>query len=553
MPQVPVYRPQVDERGLPSVRISDNAPIEAFGGGQSAQGVANAVGNLGKEVSTLAQLEKDRIDQEQASAADTKQAASQTQIQIAVSKKLGRDANGSAEYAKKAWEDSIKANEVGLTGNGLLAYRKAAANRSEGLNDFVEKHTSSENVKAADNEDTSRITTLNGRATLNANNPALLNKDLLDLHNTVERIALRKGIPQDSETYAKLLNGTLSQTHKDVIGAMINSGNISGAEVYFHANKDRMTADDLLSAKSKVDDANVVITGNQIVADGLTKRLPGGGIDQVAMFKAIDAMERIDPAHKVKIANFVKARVSEENVRTHQVQIDKDTAFKDWAANQKSAGKDLSSTVATIPDSMVSGPADKLAKQQWLGKIFNPSASIHYPEVTALSEKLRKGGGSLQEVDDTATRLSLNEVQHAQLRNEYLTTQTKAVNVDRNITLTQVKSEIRKFFPKGRENDEAEVIAQVERESVGKTGAQTRAIYDAKMKNIVITPHWYGDEKKPQWKIDKENNSKKINQGPTANQEAESNARETLKAAKKDYSPQSISLFLYRYPTGKIK
>lgn len=557
MPTVPTYKPQVDERALPGARIADNSSAEAFGAGASSTALAKAVGNVGETISDVAQKEKDYIDTVQSSAADTNLAKDQTDIQVKIGQMYGRDANGAAEYATKALKDSIEKNSKGLTGNGLLKFQQAAANRGEGLYGFVEKHTASENYKADVGELTDRAKVLNGRAVLNSNNPVLLNKDLADIHDTVKQLARVHGIPEklkdgsDNPTYSQLLNGTLSQTHRDVIDAMVNSGNIGGADAYFVANKDRMIANDINSAKDKVEDAKVIILGNQILADGLTKRLPGGGIDQNAMFAQINSLERVDPARKAKLASYVKARVQEENVRFHQQTLDTDKSFQEWAASKRKAGVPLADVVRNIPKQFYRGNFGEYEKQQALYKIYNPTQNVDVGAALALGEKIRNGGGSYQEIDDLRGKIS--DKMYYGLRKELGVRETKGVAASRNSELVTIKDEITRAYQKARKKDGQELLHQVEQESIGLDGNATRKLYEEKIKDVVTKKGWIWDDTKPQWKIDRDKNKQKVTPGAAAVDSATNNAIATLRANGKSTSPQHVQQFLKKYPTGKIQ
>jgi len=61
--RVPTYdQPQVQERALPTVRVSTDAPIEAFGGGESAAGLQRAAGQVLDGASKILLEEKQKAD-----------------------------------------------------------------------------------------------------------------------------------------------------------------------------------------------------------------------------------------------------------------------------------------------------------------------------------------------------------------------------------------------------------------------------------------------------------------------------------------------------------
>lgn len=520
MPVVPVYQQKVQEQALPRARQSADAPIEAFGGGPSAQGVQRAAENLGNVVSDFAVKEKAYIDDIQVTEADTKLAQKQTDIQIGISKLQGRNANGAREYATAEMNKAIEEYSGGLTGGGSLAFKKVAANRAEGLYSFSEKHTAAENQKADRGVLVDRLKVLNAKATSNALDneddfESALNQDLKDVNDGAKALAKFEGIPERSAdgtnnpSYQQLVNGALSTVHRDVIDARINAGAIDKAFVYFKNRKDMMTADDMKYAEKRVEDALVVVDANKIFRDGLKARLPGGGINQKDIFKAIDEKEGISPDRKMRIATMVKGLISQENIRDHQVKLDTDGAFKEWAANEKKRGASLSQIVANIPPHLYYSEADKINKQQWAGKIFNPVAKSQAPEFYELKERIQKGGGSLEEIDDVDKKFNLNDAQKYQLRKEFNFVQTKAVNVDRNNAMDSIKNEVKARFKKDNLTAK-EIIDQVENESLGKTGVETRAIFDKKMKDVVIEPGYIWDTKVPQWKIDRQKNKAKF-------------------------------------------
>lgn len=558
MPVVP-YQQKVQEQALPRARQSTDAPIEAFGGGASAQGVARAAENLGNTISDFAAKEKAYIDDIQATEADTKLAQKQTDIQVNISKMQGRDANGAREYAAKEMEKAVEEYGSGLTGNGSLAFKKAAANRAEGLYGFSEKHTAAENQKADRGVLVDRLKVLNAKATSNALDDetrldSALAQDLAEVHDAADAVARFEGIPKllpdgtNNPSYQQLVNGALSRTHRDVIDARINAGAIDKAYAYFKDYKENMTADDMNYADKRVEDALVVVDGNKIFQQGLQSRLPGGGIDQRAIFKSIDGMEGVSPQRKASIAAFVKARISEENIRQHQADLDTDKSFGNWAIQQKKAGVSIADIAGNLPPSFYRNDLEKHQRQQALYKLFSAEKTVDLPGVLALKEKIRTKGGSLQEVEDYVAANPTSVKDYYSLRAQVLGNKINGIDSQRNAELDLVKEDLKRKFQKDSKTRD-EILHSIENETLGKPPEAIRELYKKKMEVVNPDKYFWQSEKK-QYQIDREKNKERLKPGaksdePRPDQRAAAIAE--LKRNKKVVNEDTIRLWVKKY------
>jgi hypothetical protein len=100
MPTVPRYEQRVGQAALPNARVSTNAPIEAFGGGQGLQQVAQAA----QETLEIVRKEREKADQLAVLEADTKAARLKTSLffdpKTGAMTRKGKDAFGAVSTKK---------------------------------------------------------------------------------------------------------------------------------------------------------------------------------------------------------------------------------------------------------------------------------------------------------------------------------------------------------------------------------------------------------------------------------------------------------------------
>lgn len=243
MPTVPTYeRPQVQEQSLPGARFQEQAPIEAFGGGQGAAQVTQAASGIADTFTSIAAEEKKKADEVFQVSAKAKLSDLSTSIAVETSKLKGKDAGQAQEFAQKAYQDGVAEIQKDAANRDQRVGLQHIANHYwEGTNKHIQIHTASEFEKYDDNETKAFLSSSQNAVRLNPTDPQRVAFELSQQRDEVEKWATRKGIPLDSPQFKEALGETLSQTHANVIGGMLDAGNENGAKHYFETHRDDFT------------------------------------------------------------------------------------------------------------------------------------------------------------------------------------------------------------------------------------------------------------------------------------------------------------------------
>lgn len=242
--QVPRYDEQkIKEQGLPNVQVNDNAPLEAFGGGQGVEQVNKATQNvLGGVNDFLASYKKDadetKLREYESTLTKFKNTLLMDKDTGALTRK-GKDSFGIGEQYNKAFQDYAEkldvdaVNEVQRKGLSELKSKIGSS-----LNDSLEKHIFQESERYYVETAKSLIDTKTDDVALNYNDPKKVKENLKDIENTVNSFAQRQGY--SSEQKQKLMNESKGKAHQNVIQMYLANDQDEAAEVYFEAYKDQM-------------------------------------------------------------------------------------------------------------------------------------------------------------------------------------------------------------------------------------------------------------------------------------------------------------------------
>lgn len=236
MPQVPEYGgPKVQEQGLPSARVSVDAPAAAFGGGDVAEGVTRAATGLATTAHDIFAEQKRKADQVATLAADNLAAAAETEIQVNTRQMRGRDSLNAPGYAEKTWKDRTDEIKKTLSNDTQRAsFDRIIGNRYESLNKTVQVHVGDEMRKYDESETEAGITTSRNAAVLNSTDDQRIGQEIGRQTEIFDEWATRNGVPKDSPQYQEKLTKALSTTHHDIIQARLNAGFEQSAQQYFN-------------------------------------------------------------------------------------------------------------------------------------------------------------------------------------------------------------------------------------------------------------------------------------------------------------------------------
>jgi hypothetical protein len=145
MPRIPTYDgPQVQEQAAPNLRVSVDAPVEAFGGGAGLNAVGQAASGVLKQVREFAieqydLANKTRINEERSEF--NKWETEKLYGENGFLRRQGKNAFGIPEEAKKAWDEFIAEREKGLSNaDQRLAFKELSTARWAAMSRRLTEH-----------------------------------------------------------------------------------------------------------------------------------------------------------------------------------------------------------------------------------------------------------------------------------------------------------------------------------------------------------------------------------------------------------------------------
>lgn len=259
MPTVPYPdQPRVQPSGLPSVRVSGNAPLEAFGGGAALP--SNAAAPL-SEMARIAQEATDHANQVAFTGAAAALTDAKTALlyhpQSGLLNQRGENALSAPEQARAGWDAAVEQIQAGLTTpQQKAAFHKYALTDWSQVNLDVQRHVAQQRVVV----DTEKTNGLNAALTQEAVNVAA--KGVLSPDPTVRFQALakatanaqqvadntrayatRQGLPKEAIT--EQVAKTVSGFHAQVLGAMATDPDANWVEFtdYYERHKEQLVGD----------------------------------------------------------------------------------------------------------------------------------------------------------------------------------------------------------------------------------------------------------------------------------------------------------------------
>ena len=253
MPSVPRYNQQVNQSALPNARVGTGAPAEAFGGGAaSGRGVTQAA----SQIVSIMDKEREKADQLRIMDADSQAARLKNKLfydpDSGAMNKRGKDAFGAVDEYSKQFDEQAREIEKGLSSPAQkAAFKERLAQHKGDLNNQLQKHVFQES-QAYDNEVTEgRLVTAQEEATLNYQDPNILQRSLREQEIVIQQHADRMGKP--AEWAQNKIKESKSKTHSAVIERMLVAGNDIEAENYYKNNKADFTARDITNAEKLVE------------------------------------------------------------------------------------------------------------------------------------------------------------------------------------------------------------------------------------------------------------------------------------------------------------
>jgi hypothetical protein len=501
VPTVPYDRAQIQEQGLPGVRVSVDAPIESFGGGQALQAADQATQGVASVSHEIAKTAKDQADQVAFMAADKQLSELETKLQIQSKQMLGKDAAKAPDVVSEAWTKNISDITQGLSNETQkMAFNKAANSRWDSLNKHVQTHVSDQLQKFDDDTTSSYIATSRQNMALNFDDDQTLKMEMDRQKFALAKWADRKGIPQDSDIFKAKLNEEFSASHRGVVEARLNAGDNDEAKEYFDANKGTMAAADILHVEKAIENADVIGKGMEMYEQVKGLKLSDGTTpDESKMRAAVYALDGITDKRKEKIWDFVKGRASEDMANKNRQEMAVDRSFMNAALDARKKGVPMAEAMK-LTQQFGTDDYDQSVKADAIRKIYAPPSQSDPEKFINLWEQVQSGGSSKQTLDEAFHKNDINVADWRHLREEYFKQNTEGKNVQMVNTLERIKVLSEEKFGSNKQNRDA-FMYEIHQAKEGKTPEELWKIANDKLKGDPSTGIW-GMFKTAQWKTD---------------------------------------------------
>lgn len=319
VPRLPSLDNQVSDAKMPGVRFSTDAPLAAFGGGESANAVSNAAQNLLGTVTKMSQQYT-----EQANEARTKDyyaklnrkknelmygynGADGQRVPGAMDKK-GADAFSVMEDLGPRFDEIADELESELSNDAQRQMaQKIRQSERMSFDDTLQKHVHNESNKYQDDVDKSAEMSSRNDAVLNYQNPGAVQKNIEMQKMLVAGRAERMGMAGNAEYIDSETRRVVGQTHAEVIQRMLANKDDRGAKAYYEDVKQEMDAKHL-GALDKMVKEGSLLGESQRVAGQFMAEHPD---DPKKVLEKIRSLN--DPELQKAVSAEVNARSAEDD------------------------------------------------------------------------------------------------------------------------------------------------------------------------------------------------------------------------------------------------
>lgn len=423
MPPILIPGPQVQPEGLPNVRVSADAPLEAFGGGQSAANLTAANEQMTTHAQQYAYEQQSKANQLATQIADRQAADLETSLQTKVMQMRGKDAFGAPDFASDQWDKGTQKINDGLANDEQrMAFQRMSNARWESLNKFTQLHMAKESQDLDTSETNGYIQSSRNVAVLNAFDDQRLQDELSRQKAVYQDYAARNGL-SGTDTEKEKLAEIASGTYRDVIQARLTNGMDDKARELFDASKGAMTAQDQLSVESALRQSDLLEKGNDAWDQVSGMKLANGEPDEARMRSAVFSMD-LSPADKEHVWDFVKARSGEEISNKAREDQARERGFLNQVLKGKQQGADLTSAIKLAQNTGI---------DTYEQNIFADAAKKIYapPDVTSdksaymnLWERVRNGDAAKQDIDQAWNQGKLSTSDWESLRKDWYNQKT---------------------------------------------------------------------------------------------------------------------------------
>jgi hypothetical protein len=442
MPTVPRLdsNQTVQQAPMPGVRYTTEAPLEAFGGGQSISNVFSAGQALAEEGQKIAAGEKKKADEIWAIGAKNALYATHTRLQDGPNgflAKKGSDIQGLPNQVQKDWEDSVTQLREGANNDEQRqAVDQLATTQWHEVNHKLQEHVYVQGALFAKDTVEANIKLTRNRipdyfGPDGSYDEAKIAQNIQEQKNAAAILAEQNGIKADSPIRKEQEAEIASKTHFEAVGNLLSSGRGEQAQNYFNDHLSEISGPDRIILKNQMEKEVALDKGMGLFAtvknDPSFKR-PDGTLDEAKMENLVmNGKQYADLSNKQKLdlLTISKARVAEDYQNGRREDAGRERGFLNTIyTGIKQKNQDGSPN--PVPLETALRIANQTGKDELERTLFADSVNKiyrgdrdHDPErYMKLWEDVQAGRGSVAEMRDAQQKGQITVSQREQLQKD---------------------------------------------------------------------------------------------------------------------------------------
>ncbi len=272
MPRVPLINQQVQQRAPNAQSINLNTPLEALGGGATAQRIGGAINNASSVIFKEVERQKNKVNQSLLNEAETKLLQRQGELDVEINQFRGKKAYESKDYLEGEWKKAVEDINTSLPNEELKeAFRMAQERRFVASNTRAYQHMEVEGDKYEVGQLTNILDEYEKNAGLNyATVGSTVGNNEVD--TAIEEIkgkleAFASSNDRDEDWVKANLEDRTSKVHRTVIKAMVDNGQDLAAKNYFKNKKKEFTNKDRQALEGVVRNGTILGESQRLSQD----------------------------------------------------------------------------------------------------------------------------------------------------------------------------------------------------------------------------------------------------------------------------------------------
>lgn len=442
VPVVPRLEDQVGEAALPSARVSPEAPLSAFGGGDALNLLSDKQNKGLEMVQEMAKEAKHQADQIAILDYDKKLSSLQTNLefnpQTGFKNRRGKDALDAQDATMKSWQAGVEELDSTLSNDAQrMAASKLVNSRFKDLNRSLQSHVSGE-LQRYDTELTnSYLDNERDAAAQNFTDPNRISLSLTRQSIAAHEYAQRNGLP--NEWADKTIRDAVSKTHASVIERFIANGDGLGAKEYFNTVKGEMSADQQVKSQTQMEREVIIGEGAKAWVQFGGYRLQDGTPDVSRMEASINERKDLNDGEKIKVIDYLKARAGEDIQNAKRIDAANERDFFNQVIQDKQNGGSLESAQRLV-NQFSKDEYDGALKTKAIQEMYAPPSQSDPSTYINIWEKAQAGSASKAEIDQAFKNNKLNQGDWRGLREKLFSSQLEGNSADEKYTWDRIKS-----------------------------------------------------------------------------------------------------------------